>query len=66
MKKSYIKPQLEVYTYSAEQGFAWSGVALHKDYILIEGNDRDTRRASDEVSEYTDNEGEYETGMWSF
>ncbi len=66
MKKSYIKPQLEVYMYSAEKGFAWSGIGLHKDYVLIEGNERETTRGSEELSEYTDNTGEYESGLWGF
>lgn len=63
MKRKYIKPQLEIYAYQAEKGFATT-VALYKDYILIEGNDRTTKRASDELSEFTDNEGEYTIGLW--
>lgn len=63
MKKQYIKPQLEIYLYSPEEGFATS-VALHKDYVLIEGNDRSTQRASEEVTEYTNAEGEFEIGEW--
>jgi hypothetical protein len=39
-------------------------VALDKDYVLIEGNDRDGLRASEEVTEYTDVSGEYERGNW--
>ena len=39
-------------------------MALYKDYILIEGNDRTTLRAADEVSEYTDATGEWSTGEW--
>jgi len=46
-----------------EKGFA-NTVALHKDYVLIEGNDRNTRRASEEITEFTDNEGEYTIGLW--
>lgn len=63
MKKRYKKPLLESYRYSPEEGYA-STVALYKDYILIEGNDRTTLRASDEVSEYTDATGEWSTGEW--
>lgn len=64
MKKPYIKPQLEVYTYQAEEGYAVSA-ALHKDFVLIEGDDRSTRRASDEITEYTnEDEGYFETGTW--
>lgn len=66
MKKVYIKPELEVYDYAAEEGFALS-VALNKDYVLIEGTDDDrTLRASEEVTEFTDDEGEYTTGLWTF
>jgi hypothetical protein len=39
-------------------------VALNKDYVLIEGNDNDGLRASEEVTEYTDAAGEYERGSW--
>ena len=67
MKKRYRKPQLEVYTYLPEEGYATT-VALRnvttKDYVLIEGTDRSSMRTVDEVSEYTDNYGEYKTGEW--
>jgi hypothetical protein len=63
MKKQYIKPALEVYTYLPEEGYRVS-VALHKDYVLIEGNDNDGLRASDEITEFTDATGEYERGEW--
>jgi hypothetical protein len=63
MKKQYIKPVLEVYSYLPEKGYRVS-VALDKDYVLIEGNDRDGLRASEEVTEYTDVSGEYERGNW--
>lgn len=63
MKRQYIKPCLEVYTYMPEKGFAHT-VALHKDYVLIEGNDRNTRRASEEITEFTDDNGEYTIGLW--
>jgi hypothetical protein len=63
MKKRYKKPLLESYRYSPEEGYA-STVALYKDYILIEGNDRTTLRAADEVSVYTDATGEWSTGEW--
>ena len=67
MKKRYRKPQLEVYTYLPEEGYATT-VALRnvttKDYVLIEGTDRSSMRTVDEVSEYTDNSGEYKTGEW--
>ena len=63
MKKPYIKPTLEVYSYSPEEGYATT-VALYKDYVLIEGSDRTTLRNADEVTEYTDNSGEWNTGEW--
>ncbi len=63
MKKKYIKPQIEAYRYSAEEGYSVS-IALHRDYILIEGDDHNVMRSSDEMSEYTDASGEYSTGLW--
>lgn len=68
MKKTYLKPSVETYLYSAEKGFAVS-VALERntrdrDYVLIEGNDRSSMRASEEVTEYTDNGGQFMTGEW--
>ena len=65
MKKRYIKPTLEAYTYSAEQGYNMT-VALEKDYVLIQGHDEDTRRASDEFTEYTNDDGQYTTGTWDW
>lgn len=71
MKKAYIQPLLEVYSYQAEEGYKQS-VALHRDYrdvqdyVLIEGNDSRSLRASEEVTEYTDKNGEYQTGLWEF
>lgn len=63
MRRKYIKPQLETYLYRAEEGYATS-VALHKDYVLIEGDDRRTLRGAEEVTEITDNTGEWTTGEW--
>lgn len=68
MKKPYLKPILEVFPYNAERGFAHS-IALenathNRDYVLIEGSDRSTMRASEEVTEYTDNAGQFTTGEW--
>jgi hypothetical protein len=65
MKKRYLKPQLEVYLYQPEEGYA-NSVALHKDYVLIAGDDNTTQRSSDEFTEYTDNDGQYTTGDWLF
>ena len=68
MKKRYLKPTVEVYLYSPEKGFATSVVLENntrdRDYVLIEGNDRNSTRASEEVTEYTDRYGQYETGEW--
>ena len=64
MKKQYIKPMMETYSYLPEEGYKVS-VALDKDYVLIEGQTDDrTLRASEEVTEFTDNSGEYERGLW--
>lgn len=63
MKKRYIRPEIEIFQYAAEEGFAHS-VAQYRDYVLIEGDDRRTLRATEEVSEFTDSEGEYITGEW--
>lgn len=62
MKKRYIKPTLEVYRYSPEEGYATT-VAM-KDYVIVEGTDRQSVRTADEVSEFTDNSGEWTTGEW--
>ena len=63
MKKRYIRPEIEIFQYAAEEGFAHS-VAKYRDYVLIEGNDRSSMRASEEVTEYTDNGGQFMTGEW--
>lgn len=63
MKRTYSKPTLEVYAYQAEKGYALS-VALSKDYVLIEGDDRTTLRVTQKVTEVTDNEGGYVEGVW--
>lgn len=64
MKKQYIKPTVEVFQYLSEEGFAASQpVALHTDYVLIEGDSREDLMVSDEVTEYTEN-NEYTTGEW--
>lgn len=63
MKRKYTTPTLEVYDYAPERGFA-NSVAKYKDYVLIEGDDRSTMRAAEEVTEFTDDNGEYMTGEW--
>ena len=62
MKKRYKRPTLEVYTYSPEEGYATT-VAM-KDYVIVEGTDRQSVRTAAEVSEFTDNSGEWSTGEW--
>ena len=54
---------LEAYSYSPGKGYA-ATVALYKDHLLIEGDDHQTLRAADEVSEYTGSDGEWTTGLW--
>lgn len=67
MKRTYIKPELELFCYLPEEGYATT-VALRnvttKDYVLIEGTDRQSMQTVDEVSEYTNESGEYTTGEW--
>ncbi len=63
MKRIYVKPALEVYDYLAEEGYATT-VALHRDYVLIEGNDHSTTRASEEITDITDADGEYTASSW--
>ena len=68
MKKTYLKPLLEVYSYKAEKGYSSTlGLTRNdrdRDYVLIEGNDRSSMRASEEVTEYTDEGGQFMTGEW--
>lgn len=61
-KRKYIKPLLENFEYMPEEGFATS-IALHKDYVLIQGDDSRTLRSAEEVTEYTE-DGEFTTGLW--
>jgi len=66
MKRRYIKPDLELYSYMPEEGYATT-VALRdrtSDYVLVEGTDRRSLLTADEVTEITDNTGEYTTGQW--
>lgn len=65
MKRIYVKPALEVYDYLAEEGYA-NTVALHRDYVLIEGNDHSITRTSEEITDITDESGEYTTAEWDF
>ena len=68
MKRTYIKPELEPFSYLPEKGYATT-VALNgdvRDFVVVEGTDRRSMLHSDEVSEYTDNSGEYTTGRWDW
>ena len=53
MKKRYIKPALEAYAYRPEKGYAVT-VALYKEHVLMEGDDHETVRAGEEVTEDSD------------
>ncbi len=65
MRKQYIKPMIEVFRYMPEEGFSQSqDIALHSDYVLVEGENRDILRSADEVTEYTDGGGQYTIGVW--
>ena len=64
MRKRYIKPTIEVFAYMPEEGYAATQVYLNRDYVLVEGADRETLRSADEVTEYTDASGEYDVGVW--
>lgn len=64
MKKRYIKPTLEVYSYSPEEGYATTVALQDKDYVLVEGIDRGSLLSAEEVSEFTDGSGEWTTGEW--
>lgn len=65
MKRPYIKPTIEVYLYSSEKGYSNSiAVGLDRDYVLIQGDDHSTLRSSEEVTEYTDDHGEFTIGQW--
>lgn len=64
MKKPYVKPIVEVFNYMPEEGYSNSqAVALHTDYVLVEGDSREDLMVSDEVTEYSEND-EYTTGSW--
>ena len=62
---------METFLYTPEEGYATT-IALNdqvntgvtNDYVLIEGTDRSSLLTADEVSEYTDNGGQYTTGEW--
>lgn len=67
MKKKYLQPTIEVFSYLPEKGYATTVASrdyIDRDYVLIEGSDRQSLRNADEVSEYTDNNGEFTTGEW--
>lgn len=63
MKRQYIKPEIEVFDYVTEEGFAIS-VGLRRDDVLEESRDFNTLRATEEITEFTDASGEYENDYW--
>ncbi|MBR0170646.1 MAG: hypothetical protein IJQ14_07410 [Bacteroidales bacterium] len=73
MKKRYIKPIVEIYCYSPERGYALTigssdpidngDPQQGRDYVIVEGSDRRSLRG-EEVTEFTDANGEYTTGLW--
>lgn len=62
-KAEYTKPSIETHTYKADQGYA-ATVALHRDHVLVEGNDNSTTRSSEEITDVTDWSGEYTASEW--
>lgn len=64
MKYAYVSPKIEIYKYQAENGYA-NTIALHRDYVLVEGNDNNTLRSSEEISNMTDVNGEYVAYEWN-
>ncbi len=69
MKREYIKPILEVFPYRPERGYSatvgnYTDDVRKDDYVLIQGGDRNIMRSTDEYTEYTNKEGEYEIGLW--
>ena len=63
LKNKYIKPSIETYNYETEQGYS-ATVALHRDHVLVEGNDNSTTRSSEEITDVTDWSGEYTASEW--
>ena len=63
-KKPYIKPIVELFEYRPEEGYSATQIGLRKDYVLVEGNDRETMRSADEVTEHRDENDEWSTGLW--
>ena len=71
--KRYIKPSVEIFRYCPERGYALTIGAADpidngdpqqgRDYVIVQGSDRRTLR-SEEVTEFTDQQGEYTTGLW--
>ena len=69
MKRCYIKPLIEIYAYSPEAGVkvsvgTYTDDVRKEDYVLIQGGDRSIMRSTDEYTEYTNSDGEFEIGLW--
>lgn len=62
-KAEYTKPSIETHTYKADQGYS-ATVALHRDHVLVEGNDVSSTRTSEEITNITDSDGEYTASEW--
>lgn len=60
----YIPPIIEIFEYCVEEGYATSGVTLYKDWRLDMDGDQSTLRTNEELTEYTDEQGEFITGAW--
>lgn len=61
--KAYERPLVEVFEYTVEEGFAQS-VAAENDWLLEYDGDMSTLRTGEELTEHTDNDGEFSTYSW--
>ena len=63
MKRKYTTPSIEIRSYVVEAGFAVT-LLLESDNRLEWAGDHETMRSQEELSELTDNTGEYSAGYW--
>ena len=63
MKREYSTPIIKVRSYAVEAGFAVT-LALERDSRLEWAGDDETMRSHEELTELTDNSGEYTAGYW--
>ena len=68
MKRTYLKPLIEVYRYRPEAGFSASaGLDPDQDWLISNGEDNSLMHNKEVVTEYTDpTSNDYETGLWEF